>query len=77
MFLQHSSPLAHRYGFFALLGILYLLLIGLTLPFPVPPQGSNSHFGKGLKGGFGTRPYAVNLIKNYQCIINRTRDIDS
>ena len=33
-----SSPLAHRYSFFALLGILYLLLVGLTFPFPLPPQ---------------------------------------
>ena len=28
------------------------------------------------KGGFGTRPYARNLILYYQCIINRIRDID-
>ena len=35
---DYSSPLAHRYSFFALLGILYLLLVGLTLPFPLPPQ---------------------------------------
>ena len=32
---DYSSPLAHRYSFFALLGVLYLLLIGLTFPFPV------------------------------------------
>ena len=35
---DYSSPLAHRYSFFALLGVLYLLLVGLTFPFPVPPQ---------------------------------------
>jgi len=35
---DYSSPLAHRYSFFALLGILYLLLVGLTFPFPVHPQ---------------------------------------
>ena len=35
---DYSSPLAHRYSFFALLGILYLLLLGLTFPFPLPPQ---------------------------------------
>ncbi len=35
---DYSSPLAHRYSFFALLGILYLLLVGLTFPFPVPPE---------------------------------------
>ena len=29
-----------------------------------------------IKGGFGTRPYAEILIPNYQCIINRIRDID-
>lgn len=35
---DYSSPLAHRYSFFAMLGILYLHLVGLTFPFPVPPQ---------------------------------------
>ena len=35
---DYSSPLAHRYGFFTLLGILYLMLVGLTFPFPLPPQ---------------------------------------
>ena len=35
---DYSSPLAHRYSFFALLGVLYLLLVGLTFPFPLPPQ---------------------------------------
>jgi hypothetical protein len=34
---DYSSPLAHRYSFFALFGILYVLLLGLTFPFPVPP----------------------------------------
>ncbi|MVF23675.1 DUF4400 domain-containing protein [Methylocaldum sp. BRCS4] len=27
---DYSSPLAHRYSFFAMLGILYVLLLGLT-----------------------------------------------
>lgn len=35
---DYSSPLAHRYSLFTLFGILYLLLVGLTFPFPVPPQ---------------------------------------
>lgn len=35
---DYSSPLAHRYSLFAIFGILYLLLVGLTFPFPVPPQ---------------------------------------
>jgi hypothetical protein len=35
---DYSSPLAHRYSFFAILGTLYVLLLGLTFPFPVPPQ---------------------------------------
>ena len=35
---DYSSPLAHRYSFFALLGVFYLLLVGLTFPFPLPPQ---------------------------------------
>ncbi len=35
---DYSSPLAHRYSLFAILGTLYVLLLGLTFPFPVPPQ---------------------------------------
>ncbi|NJD07941.1 MAG: DUF4400 domain-containing protein [Methylococcaceae bacterium] len=35
---DYTSPLAHRYSFYAILGTLYVLLLGLTLPFPVPPQ---------------------------------------
>jgi hypothetical protein len=35
---DYSSPLAHRYSLYAILGTFYVLLIGLTLPFPVPPQ---------------------------------------
>jgi hypothetical protein len=35
---DYSSPLAHRYSLFAIFGTLYLLLVGLTFPFPVPPQ---------------------------------------
>jgi hypothetical protein len=35
---DYSSPLAHRYSLFAMLGILYLCLVGLNFPFPIPPQ---------------------------------------
>ena len=28
------------------------------------------------KGGFGTRRYSGNLILNYQCIMNRMRNVD-
>jgi hypothetical protein len=30
--------LAHRYSLYVMLGAVYLLFMGLTLPFPVPPQ---------------------------------------
>jgi hypothetical protein len=30
--------MAHRYSLYVILGALYLVLMGLTLPFPVPPQ---------------------------------------
>ncbi|MEI8573843.1 MULTISPECIES: DUF4400 domain-containing protein [Methylomonas] len=35
---DYPSPMAHRYSIYVMLGALYLLLMGLTLPFPVPPQ---------------------------------------
>ena len=35
---DYPSPMAHRYSLYAILGALYLVFIGLTLPFPVPPQ---------------------------------------
>jgi hypothetical protein len=35
---DYSSPLAHRLCLVAILGTVYLLLIGLILPFPVPPE---------------------------------------
>ena len=35
---DYPSPLAHRYSLYVILGALYLLFMGLTLPFPVPPQ---------------------------------------
>jgi hypothetical protein len=35
---DNPSPLAHRYSLYVMLGAVYLLFMGLTLPFPVPPQ---------------------------------------
>lgn len=35
---DYPSPMAHRYSLYVMLGAIYLLLMGLTLPFPVPPQ---------------------------------------
>ena len=35
---DYPSPMAHRYSLYVMLGAVYLLLMGLTLPFPVPPQ---------------------------------------
>jgi len=34
----YSSPLVHRYSLYAILGLIYILLLSLTLPFPIPPQ---------------------------------------
>jgi len=34
----YSSPLVHRYSLYAILGMIYILLLSLTLPFPIPPQ---------------------------------------
>lgn len=35
---DYPSPLAHRYSLYVILGAVYLLFMGLTLPFPIPPQ---------------------------------------
>jgi hypothetical protein len=35
---DYPSPMAHRYSLYGMLGAVYLLFMGLTLPFPVPPQ---------------------------------------
>ena len=35
---DYPSPLAHRYSLYVMLGPVYLLFMGLTLPFPAPPQ---------------------------------------
>lgn len=35
---DYPSPLVHRYSLFVIFGEVYLLLMSLTLPFPLPPQ---------------------------------------
>ena len=35
---DYPSPMAHRYSLDVMLGALYLIILGLTLPFPIPPQ---------------------------------------
>ncbi len=35
---DYPSPMGHRYSLYVILGAVYLLFMGLTLPFPVPPQ---------------------------------------
>ncbi|MEY3289167.1 MAG: hypothetical protein RLZZ419_1409 [Pseudomonadota bacterium] len=35
---DYPSPLLHRYCLYSIMGAVYLLFMGLTLPFPVPPQ---------------------------------------
>jgi hypothetical protein len=35
---DYPSPMAHRYSLYVMLGAVYLLFMGLMLPFPVPPQ---------------------------------------
>ena len=35
---DYPSPMAHRYSHYVMLGAVYLLFMGLTLPFPIPPQ---------------------------------------
>jgi hypothetical protein len=35
---DYPSPMAHRYSLYVIVGALYLLCMGLTLPFSVPPQ---------------------------------------
>ena len=35
---DYPSPMAHRYSLYVMLGALYLVILGLTLPFPIPPQ---------------------------------------
>lgn len=35
---DYPSPMAHRYSLYAILASLYLLLMSLTLPFPIPPR---------------------------------------
>ncbi|MCQ8118398.1 DUF4400 domain-containing protein [Methylomonas rosea] len=35
---DYPSPMAHRYSLYLIMGALYLLLVSLTLPCPIPPQ---------------------------------------
>lgn len=35
---DYPSPMAHRYSIYVMFGAAYLLLMGMTLPFPIPPQ---------------------------------------
>ena len=51
---DYPSPMAHRYSLYLILGALYLLLVSLTLPFPIPPQAVPV-------GVFGVA-YAVNVL---------------
>lgn len=34
---DYPSPMAHRYSLYVILGAGYLIILGLTLPFPIPP----------------------------------------
>ena len=37
---DYPSPMAHRYSLFVVFCSIYLLFIGVTVPFPVPSQAS-------------------------------------
>ncbi|WAR46108.1 DUF4400 domain-containing protein [Methylomonas rapida] len=51
---DYPSPMAHRYSLYLILGALYLLLVSLTLPFPIPPQA--------VPVGVFVLAYAVNVL---------------
>ncbi|TCV79985.1 uncharacterized protein DUF4400, partial [Methylomonas methanica] len=51
---DYPSPMAHRYSLYLILGALYLLLVSLTLPFPIPPQT--------IPVGVFVVAYAVNVL---------------
>ncbi len=51
---DYPSPMAHRYSLYLILGALYLLLVSLTLPFPIPPQS--------IPVGVFVAIYAVNVL---------------
>ena len=51
---DYPSPMAHRYSLYTILGSLYLVFMGLTLPFPVPPQS--------IPVGVFIVAYAVNVL---------------
>lgn len=51
---DYPSPMAHRYSLYAILGAVYLLFMGLTLPFPIPPQA--------VPVGVFIVAYAINVL---------------
>lgn len=51
---DYPSPMAHRYSLYVILGALYLVFMGLTLPFPVPPQS--------IPVGVFIVAYAINVL---------------
>ena len=51
---DYPSPMAHRYSLYLILGALYMLLVSLTLPFPIPPQA--------VPVGVFVVAYAVNVL---------------
>lgn len=51
---DYPSPMVHRYSLYTIFAIVYLLFMGLTLPFPIPPQA--------IPFGFFIVAYAINLL---------------
>lgn len=51
---DYPSPMAHRYSLYVVFGALYLLLMGLTLPFPIPPRS--------LPVGIFIMAWAINIL---------------
>lgn len=56
---DYPSPMVHRYSLYLIFGVLYVLFIGATLPFPVPPHS--------IPIGFLIVAFAMNtLVANTQ-----------
>lgn len=51
---DYPSPMAHRYSLYVVFGALYLLLMGLTLPLPIPPRS--------LPVGIFIMAWAINIL---------------
>lgn len=51
---DYPSPMIHRYSLYMILAALYLLLVSLTLPFPIPPQA--------VPVGIFVVVYAINVL---------------